>query len=119
MISAPKMKSNTGIKRSYYEVVQNLYSSSNIIWELKEMIGVVCSMHCGKGLCTAFVWDTQTQRHNLEHQHLEGWITLQHIFKKQDKVHGLDWYGSGQRHVAGYCKHAETLGLIKCGEFVG
>jgi len=41
------------------------------------------------------------------------------IFKEQNGRHGLELSGSGQEHVAGYCKHCETLGLIKCGEFVG
>jgi len=55
---------------------------------------------------------------NLERKdHLEdpgiGWKTLKLVFKKRDGRHGLDWYGSGQGHVAGSWKYGETLGLIK------
>jgi hypothetical protein len=32
----------------------------------------------------------------------------------------LDWTDLAQEeHVAGYGKHGEPLGLIKCGEFIG
>ena len=82
-------------------------------------IGGASSMHWQKELCIAFVWDTQTQRHNLEHPGLVGWITLQQIFKKQDGEHGLDWSGSGHWYVAGHYKQAEPLGFTKCGEIVG
>jgi hypothetical protein len=46
---------------------------------------------------------------------MEEWITLKLISKKQDGRHGLDLSGSGQGHVAGYCKHGEHFGLIKFG----
>jgi len=55
----------------------------------------------------------------LEDPGIQWGIILTLIFKKQNDRHGLDSYGSGQGHVAGYCKHGVTLGLIKCGEFVG
>jgi len=58
------------------------------------------------------------QKDHLEDQGIEGWMTLKLILKEQDGRRGLDWSGSGQRHMAGYWKYGEPLGLVKCGEFV-
>jgi hypothetical protein len=41
--------------------------------------------------------------------------TINNDLQEQDDRHGLDCSGSGQGHVAGYCKHGEPVGLIKCG----
>jgi hypothetical protein len=50
---------------------------------------------------------------HLEDPGIEVWIILKLIFKKQDGRHGLDWSGSGQGHVVGYCKHGEPWGFDK------
>jgi hypothetical protein len=58
------------------------------------------------------------QTDHLEDTGTEGWITLKLIYKKQDGRHGFDLSGSRYAHTAGYCRHGEPLGVIKCGEFV-
>jgi len=42
-----------------------------------------------KEMCLAFVPETQMEKHNMEDTGIEGCITLNQIFKKQDGGHGL------------------------------
>jgi hypothetical protein len=50
---------------------------------------------------------------------VDGRIILKWMFRKWDVGYGLDRAGSGEGHVAGSCECGnETLGSIKCGEFL-
>jgi hypothetical protein len=69
----------------------------------------------GRGAYRILVRDLRTGDH-LEDPRVDGRIILGWIFNKWS---GLDWYGSGERQVAGSCECGnEHSGSIKCGEFL-
>jgi hypothetical protein len=67
-------------------------------------------------VCTGFWWGSLRERDHWGDPVVDGRIILRGIFKKGVAGHGLDLSGSG---VAGCCECGnETLGSIKCGEFL-
>jgi hypothetical protein len=65
-----------------------------------------------------FWWGDLKSRDHLEDLSVDGGIILKFI-KKWDEGHGLDWYGSGQGHVAGVYECGNELPhSIKCGVFL-
>jgi hypothetical protein len=60
------------------------------------------------------------ERDHLEDPCAGGRVILKWIFRKWDRGHGLDRFGSEQGQVVGTCECGnEPLGSMKCGEFLG
>jgi hypothetical protein len=68
---------------------------------------------------TGFWWVNLKERDHLEDPGVDGRIILRWIFRKWMWGHGLNRAGSVQGQVAGAfeCGY-DSLGSIKCGEFV-
>jgi hypothetical protein len=74
----------------------------------------------GRGeVCTGFWWGNLRVRDHLEDPGIDGRIILRWIFRKWDRGHGLNRYGSGELQVVETCECGnEPSGSIKCREFL-
>jgi hypothetical protein len=87
----------------------------SVLWRIAKRLSYIEEARCLKVKETHLLnWKGPLQRHRRT-----GSVILKYIFKKWDEVHGLDWSGFVQGHVAGCCECGRKLsGSIKRADFL-